>query len=380
MNSKGFCLTTEKKSKKGNYRSTKDIKNRKTTPLSILQSKKRKSKNNIITLSQDMTTIPKAENNYNSSTIFLSNEIPNTSKEMTLNLYSNDNKNDLINNDNIISTILKEIPLNNLNDYYDIESNIFNKRIQKLNLKFFWTSEALLTQNEIQFPYNKLFLILFKEISLYIEEITRLNKQIQLKSKNERYYQEVLSKYKEKEKDYLLTKQSIKSLQRENVLLEKLNEKYKNAIEKLNKKLVLKNSYIPSSSSNSINKMRNMNVYKSLNDIKSTNTIKKDKKKGTNSPCTMTNTTYISDSVKAQESMLSFESNKNIKVRKQGHTPNKGKNLSNNTSKTFKKNIKKNFVNNNEIYNEILNEGISRCDEEIKNLNAIERLLYKIKN
>ena len=32
------------------------------------------------------------------------------------------------------------------------------------------------------------------------------------------------------------------------------------------------------------------------------------------------------------------------------------------------------------MFNEILNEGIIRCDEEINNLNKIERLLYKIKN
>ena len=381
MYSKDFCLTTEKKSKKGNYRSTKDIKNRKATQLPILQTQQAKSKNNINTFSQDIVTTPNVENNHNNSTILLNNEISMSENEMAHNLFLSDNINNLTNNDNFISAVLKEIPLNNLNDYYDIESNIFNKRIQKLNLKFFWTSESLLTQNEIQFPYNKLFLILFKEISLYIEEITRLNKQLKQKTKNERYYQDALSKYKEKEKDYLLNKQTIKSLQRENLLLEKLNEKYKNAIEKLNKKLATNKSYIPTST-NSVNKMRNMNIFKSANNIKSSNTKRIDQKRGTYSPFAGSKYSYISDAVNAQGSIMSFDSNKNIKVRKQGHTPLRGNNLSNDGSKILKKNTKKKFGGDNsiEMFNEILNEGIIRCDEEINNLNKIERLLYKIKN
>ena len=36
-----------------------------------------------------------------------------------------------------LSSILKEIPLHNLNDYYNIETNVFKKRIEKLNLQFF---------------------------------------------------------------------------------------------------------------------------------------------------------------------------------------------------------------------------------------------------
>ena len=108
-----------------------------------------------------------------------------------------------IQNENIsdLTSILKDIPLNNLNDYYSIETSIFKKRIEKLNLQFFWIYESILQGQNINmnnskdntnninsntkliFPYNKLFLILFKEISLYIEEITRLNKQLSAKNK-----------------------------------------------------------------------------------------------------------------------------------------------------------------------------------------------------
>ena len=42
-----------------------------------------------------------------------------------------------------LTSILKEIPLNNLNDYYCIETSVFKKRIEKLNLQFFWIYESI---------------------------------------------------------------------------------------------------------------------------------------------------------------------------------------------------------------------------------------------
>ena len=140
------------------------------------------------------------------------------------------------NNNNILN-LISTTSFENLNEYYNIESNLFMKRIEKLNLKFFWTSESILTNQDIQYPYNKLFLILFKQISLYIEEIGRLNKQLKLKNKNEKYLKIKMAKMKEKEKENLLNKQMIKNLQRNNRILEKKNEKSKIEIEKLNKRI-----------------------------------------------------------------------------------------------------------------------------------------------
>ena len=86
--------------------------------------------------------------------------------------------------DNIsIKNLINSIPLSNLNDYYDIETSLFKKKCENLNLKFYWETESLNFQKEIPHPYYKLFLILFKEISLYIEEIERLNKQLREKDK-----------------------------------------------------------------------------------------------------------------------------------------------------------------------------------------------------
>ena len=130
-------------------------------------------------------------------------------------------------NPNDIINLINSTPFENLSEYYDLESSIFLKRIEKLNLKLFWTSEYLLNNQEIKYPYNKLFLILFKQISLYVEEIARLNKQLKLKNKNEKYMKIKMAKMKEKEKENILNKQMIKNLQRNNRILEKKNEKKK---------------------------------------------------------------------------------------------------------------------------------------------------------
>ena len=37
-----------------------------------------------------------------------------------------------------IKNLINSIPLNNLNDYYDIETSLFKKKCEKLNLKFYY--------------------------------------------------------------------------------------------------------------------------------------------------------------------------------------------------------------------------------------------------
>ena len=248
------------------------------------------------------------------------------------NLDNNDRMNNNINNN--LSSFLKELDFNNLNEYYELQSSIFLKKIQKLNLKFYWTCEVFLNDKNIQYPYNKLFLILFKEISLYIEEIERLNKQLKLKTKNEKYYIQKLSKLTEKEKQYLINSQKLKNIQRNYNILLKSNDKYKNNIEKLNKKI---NFYANTNKLNkNIIKSNNINECKSLFGNQ-----------------TMINTTL--DSINTPNSLILNSSQKSKKIKKK---------ISNK-----KKDIKDDNIN------EIIKTGIEQCDEELRNLSKIEELL-----
>ena len=145
------------------------------------------------------------------------------------NLFQNTNEDDNNNNVSIVA-LLNEMPLNTLGEYYDVETSIFKKRIDKLNLKFYYESETLVHCKEIPKPYNKLFLILFKEINLFTEEIDRLNSIIRDKNKNEKYFKEKIYELTQKEKDRILTKQTLKNYQINNKLLEK-RLKEKTAIE-----------------------------------------------------------------------------------------------------------------------------------------------------
>ena len=169
-----------------------------------------------------------------------------------------------------VTSLINEIPLNTLNDFYDIETSIFKKRIDKLNLKFYWESESLGSQKEIPKPYNKLFLILFKQINLFTDEIERLNLIIRDKNKNEKYFKDKIFEFSQKEKERILTKQMLKNYQKQNKLLEKrmkerlqVEEKLKYEIEKLKQQngqnytssvggSVINNSFV-----NNINKGKN---------------------------------------------------------------------------------------------------------------------------
>ncbi len=293
-----------------------------------------------------------------------------SSNNLPENINDNNNKNNLS-----IYSFINEMPFENLNNYYDIESSLFLKRIEKLNLKFYWTSECILNQQDIKYPYNKLFLILFKQISLYIEEISRLNKQLKQKIKNEKFFQIKFAKMKEKENEYTLNKQMLKNLQRDNKLLLKNNEKIKNENEKLNKKLA--NSYKTMVGNNTSINSFYRNKYKDKNLYYETPRF--------------SNTSSIGyDSIITQESIMSKKPNKKIdldndrsnKHMLNGSVKNRHKNRSvSNSVETKNNNNNKNKNNNNNNNNkEIINSGINFCNEEIENLEIIEEILKNIKN
>ena len=276
------------------------------------------------------------------------NTILTNPEKNTKNDSNKDNTNDIIN-------LINSTPFENLSEYYDLESNIFMKRIEKLNLKFFWTSEYLLNNQEIKYPYNKLFLILFKQISLYIEEIARLNKQLKLKNKNEKFMKIKMAKMKEKEKENILNKQMIKNLQRNNRILEKKNEKNKNEIDKLNKRIYKNINLTGNTLTNSL----------FLNNKRKNNYL--------SSPKNLSVSVGV-DSIITNGSILSKRSNNN-KLSELSI-------FSNNDNKSKKKKQISNSIDEtfNDTRNKILNKGITQCEEEIENLDIIEDILINFKN
>ena len=250
------------------------------------------------------------------------------------------NNNDLDNNNSEDSFVelLNSIPLNNLNDYYDIETSAFKKRCDKLNLKFYWETESLANQKEIPYPYNKLFIILFKEISLYIEEIERLNKQLRQKNKNEKYYQERIFEYSQKEKDNALVKQMLKNLERTNKILEKKEEKLKLELEKMHQKL---------------NNANNNSIYN--NSI-----ISNSNKTRNNSRFSRVDNKRISHSIDMKNNNLFSGRRKN---------------------QSRENTLRLSTINNeNNLNLEAIDLGIEQCDNEIDNLNILEEMLEKQKN
>ena len=311
-----------------------------------------------------------------------------------------------IQNENIsdLTSILKDIPLNNLNDYYSIETSIFKKRIEKLNLQFFWIYESILQGQNINmnnskdntnninsntkliFPYNKLFLILFKEISLYIEEITRLNKQLSAKNKNEKFYLKKINDYKNKEKEYFINKQMIKTLQRNIRNLEKNIEKIKKENEKLNKKLFsqkyshFKNTeenrhsnnnrnYLGISINNNINNYRYQNFQKAntiYNEYYGFNNI--------NDQGSITNSNNDLFSIKTFINKIKNKNQNNNHSKNDLYLINKE--IINSCDRLYEKN--ENIFENNETENDnknIIYLSINQCQDEINNLNKIENLL-----
>ena len=289
---------------------------------------------------------------------------PNIDDDQNLNssIIQNNNEEQI---EDEISNLIKEIPLNNLNDYYDIETNLFKKRIEKLNLKFYWIYDSVLgeeTNNILLYPYNKLFLILFKEISLYIEEILRLNKQLSSKNKNEKYYMQKINDYKLKEKDFLLSKHTIKNLQRDIKTLEKNNEKLKNEIVKINKKIV--NSNGPTFNNNSNfgiwkNNLYNGQSYKNFNKISNK---------------------FYTGNVTEQGSVMSSGSNRlscGAHLNKKHKSKEINRNINSNRIQNSSTNTKTTNISSANNNKDIIILGINQCEDEINNLNIVEKMLMK---
>jgi len=121
---------------------------------------------------------------------------------------------------------IEEMNQNILDLYYDKNSS-FKKKIDDLNLKFYLETEKYLNNSKIndhirnQQLQANLFIILFKQINIFIEEIERLNKLIlENKYKKEKILQRT-NELNEKKQNILIKDNLIQYLKKSNTNIEK---------------------------------------------------------------------------------------------------------------------------------------------------------------
>ena len=313
-------------------------------------------------------------------------------KVSTNNIYNTSSSNSFDNieeNPNqVVSKILDNINKNSLSSFYDSDSEFKNK-IDSLNLKFYLETEKYLcNQNKKIKTQTSLFIILFKQIIIYIEEIERLNLIIiQKKYKPENIIKrtdDITQKQKEfqtKEDiiDALKKSQSnmeaklLKALINENNLnkkienLQKENEIYKNKINLLtnnNEMQIIKMDKTMSSSfqddkNEDFSDVNNKNGNNIINNKKMSNNnininlIKNKKKNSHNSVC------FTNSSNNKYNNIIKINKFINIKSKSPSNYNNKKssfklknfKNLNLNTKRNYSVKDEKSKNNNNKNIN-----------------------------
>jgi len=84
-------------------------------------------------------------------------------------------------------TYFEKINFNNLNNYYTKDESVFKKKVDKLNIRFFVENDRFTAlKSDIEKSQDNLFVILFKQISVCIKEIERLNIKLKERKESER--------------------------------------------------------------------------------------------------------------------------------------------------------------------------------------------------
>ena len=202
-----------------------------------------------------------------------------------------------------LSNIIDVITKNNLNLFYQDDSTNFKRNIDNLNLKFYLETEKILSSNNIN-NSNNLFLILFKQITLYIKEIERLNVIILGMKKDEKSKDKLASFLERREMDFETKDNIIKALQYSNNTLEK---KINNLIvsesnlKQENMRLIKENLFYKNNNSSNSNINNNNNNINNNNNSHTKILNSNDKKK----------IYYVNDKVKNKKEL--FNNKKYIK-------------------------------------------------------------------
>lgn len=200
----------------------------------------------------------KSQNNQNNNKNE-ENDIINNSK--IISHYETDAGNSIHSNESL-SNIIDVINNNNLNLFYQDDLTNFKRNIDNLNLKFYLETEKILASSN--YNSNNLFLILFKQITLYIKEIERLNVIILGLKKDEQSEKKMASFIEKREMDFETKKNIINALRFSNNTLEKkinnliLSE---NNLKQENLRLIQENQFYKNnnSSNTNINNISNPN-------------------------------------------------------------------------------------------------------------------------
>jgi reticulocyte-binding protein len=95
---------------------------------------------------------------------------------------------------------LENLSVNNLSIFYNKDDSQFKKKIDKLNSKFYIETDKYLSlKSEIEKTQDSLYILLFKQIAQYIEEIERLNFKLKEKDNKEKNSKTKLDRMEKKE-------------------------------------------------------------------------------------------------------------------------------------------------------------------------------------
>jgi hypothetical protein len=136
------------------------------------------------------------------------------------------------NYDNLLANFFDSIKINVLDDFYKREESKFKNTIDFLNFRIYLeTQRCLENKKDINICKDQILIILFKEISIFIEEIERLNKILKEKQENQAAIKDRVdfqNKLRELKKDFKLLECKYNTLSDSHIKMVAENEDLKN--------------------------------------------------------------------------------------------------------------------------------------------------------
>ena len=260
------------------------------------------------------------------------NEIYDTNKESNIiSHYETDAGNNAFHSNESLANIIDIINNNNLNLFYQDDSNNFKRSIDSLNLKFYLETEKLLSSNMNN--SGNLFFILFKQITLYIKEIERLNIIILGLRKDQESAKKMEYFIQKREMDFENKVNIINALRYSKDDLEKKVNSLmvsENNLKKENQRLLQENQFYKNNNNSNTNIINN-----NINNISHMNNKEK----------------FVSTNEKKKNKDESYTTKNYIK-----------------TNSNFINNSKKNIYYNNLKHNSISNKKVVKINKESKNI------------